>query len=204
MGSFIICAAVQCICMYIQNTMDKTLVNKTRCDIWSLFLEFPVGESYVTTRGESTFWCPASCDGFVVVVWFTDFMNCDSALPENKLTASWQACMPSTHVCSVLELPLAPQLLNQAPPGAQQLSLPDFLMITHLGHTGAILVVAGTASIDTQTLIQYAQATTSTQRKTYNFTFCMPWSYLFRRPASLRATCAQHHRCVHSDQTKHH
>ena len=35
-----------------------------------------------------------------------------------------QDWMPSNHVCSKLELP---HLLNQAPPGAQQLRLPDFL-----------------------------------------------------------------------------
>merc|ERR1719174_3631420 len=76
----------------------------------------------------------------VVVVWFTDFMNCDTDFLENKLATSLQACTPSTHVYSVLELRLVPHFLNQAPPGAQQLSLPDFLMAAHLAHTGAILV----------------------------------------------------------------
>ena len=80
-------------------------------------------------------------------------MNCDFALPENKLTTSLQVCTPSTHVCSVLKLPLVPQFLNQAPPGAQQLSLPDFLMTAHLGHTEAILVTV-TAGVDMQTLIK--------------------------------------------------
>ena len=89
----------------------------------------------------------------MLIVWFTDFMNCmncASALPENNLTTSLQACTPSTHVCSVLELPLVPQFPNQAPPGAQQLSLPDFLMEAHLGHMGAILVSV-TVDIDMQT-----------------------------------------------------
>ena len=76
----------------------------------------------------------------MVVVWFTDIMYCDSDFPEAKITTSLQACLPSIHVCSVLEFPLVPQLSDQAPPGAQQLSLPDFLMAAHLGHTGAILV----------------------------------------------------------------
>ena len=80
-------------------------------------------------------------------------MNCASALPENKPTTPLQACTPSSHVCSVLELPLVPQLLNQAPPGAQQLSLPDFLMAAHLGHTGVILV-AVTAAVDMQKLVK--------------------------------------------------
>ena len=45
-----------------------------------------------------------------------------------------QAWMPSPHVCSKLVSPRAPQFLNQAPPRAQQLYLPDFGMIPHLGH----------------------------------------------------------------------
>ena len=42
----------------------------------------------------------------------------------------------------MLELPLAPQLLNQAPPGAQQLSLPDFFKVPHLVHVLEVTVVA--------------------------------------------------------------
>ena len=92
---------------------------------------------------------PNRCMG---VVWFSN-MNCASALPENKPTTSLQACLPSSHVCSVLELPLVPQFSNQAPPGAQQLSLPDLVMAAHLGHTGAILV-AVIADVDAQTLVK--------------------------------------------------
>ena len=74
-------------------------------------------------------------------------MNRDSDSSENKLTASLQACNPSNHVCSVLELLIVPHLLNQAPPGAQQLSLPDFLVVPHLEHMEPIdvSVVAGAA-----------------------------------------------------------
>ena len=88
----------------------------------------------------------------MVLVWFTN-MNCASSLPENKLATSLQACKPSAHVWSVLELSLVPQFSNQAPPGAQQLGLPDFLMIAHLGHTGALLV-AVTTGVDMQTLVK--------------------------------------------------
>ena len=58
-----------------------------------------------------------------------------------------QACKPSIHVCSAL--PVLPQLLNQAPPGAQQLSLPDFSKVPHLGHLELIVatVVAGPAGV---------------------------------------------------------
>ena len=83
----------------------------------------------------------------MIVDWYTGFINCASAWTENKLATSLQACKPSTHVYSVLELPMVPHFSNQAPPGAQQLSLPDFLMAAQLGHTGAILVAA-TASLD--------------------------------------------------------
>ena len=56
-----------------------------------------------------------------------------------------QACKPSNHVC-LTSLPL-PQLSNQAPPGAQQLSLPDFLMVSHLEHAEPIVVtVVGMAA----------------------------------------------------------
>ena len=43
-----------------------------------------------------------------------------------------QAAMPSIHVC--FASPLPPHLLNQEPPGAQQLTLPDFRNVPHLGH----------------------------------------------------------------------
>ena len=49
-----------------------------------------------------------------------------------------QAATPSDHLWAIFLLPTAPQLLNQAPPGAQQLNLPDFFLITHLGHTRPI------------------------------------------------------------------
>ena len=47
-----------------------------------------------------------------------------------------QACMPSSHVCSNFESPTSPHLLYQAPPRAQQLSLPVFSIVPHLEHAG--------------------------------------------------------------------
>ena len=44
------------------------------------------------------------------------------------------AFAPSDHMWSTLLLPRPPQFLNQAPPGAQQLTLPDFRNVPHLGH----------------------------------------------------------------------
>ena len=43
--------------------------------------------------------------------------------------------------------PLSPHLLNQEPPRAQQLSLPDFLVVPHLGHTELTATGAGMAGV---------------------------------------------------------
>ena len=50
-----------------------------------------------------------------------------------------QAWMPSAHVCSNVESLESPHFLNQAPPRAQQLRLPDFLVVPHLGHPVLLL-----------------------------------------------------------------
>ena len=42
-----------------------------------------------------------------------------------------QAFTPSDHLWSAFPSPKPPQPLNQAPPGAQQLALPDFLKVPH-------------------------------------------------------------------------
>ena len=59
------------------------------------------------------------------------------------------ACKPSNHVCSTSP-PLLPQFLYQAPPGAQQLTLPDFLMVPHFEHMepSVFTVVAGAADVE--------------------------------------------------------
>jgi hypothetical protein len=57
---------------------------------------------------------------FVVVVAGFDFLL--------------QVCTPSDQLCSTLLLPNPPQFLNQEPPGAQQLTLPDFANLPHVGH----------------------------------------------------------------------
>ena len=66
------------------------------------------------------------------------------------------ASTPSNHVCSKFESPGFPQFLNQAPPPAQQLSLPDLLLVPHLGHTiaGSIFdVVAGDMGEEVETVV---------------------------------------------------
>ena len=52
-----------------------------------------------------------------------------------------QAATPSDHLWSTFLLPAPPQFLNQAPPGAQQLRLPDFLNVPQLGHPIVFAVV---------------------------------------------------------------
>ena len=89
-----------------------------------------------STPRDRTGFCRGPFRSLVVLVCFC---VCTSA--ENKLTKPSQARKPSIHVCSTSALSAAPQFLNQAPPAAQQLRLPDFLMLPHLEHTGLIVVV---------------------------------------------------------------
>ena len=64
-------------------------------------------------------------------------------LARNLLLHAW---MPSSHVCS--KFSAFPHFLNQEPPEAQQLGLPDFVLVPHLGHTRPIAVVIGSAVTD--------------------------------------------------------
>ena len=79
------------------------------------------------------------------------FVSCGSmtrtcASPEGELTKYLQAWMPSNHVWSKFGSPTSPQFLYQAPPVVQQLTLPDFLFLPHLGHMGVLLdVVMGSS-----------------------------------------------------------
>ena len=59
-----------------------------------------------------------------------------------------QASRPSSHVWSFgTGSSSCPQFLNQAPPEAQQLSLPDLVLMPHLGHAGALVITLVGASI---------------------------------------------------------
>ena len=51
------------------------------------------------------------------------------------------ASTPSNHLWSAFLLPSPPQLLYQAPLGAQQLALPDFSNVPHFGHVIPLLEV---------------------------------------------------------------
>ena len=60
------------------------------------------------------------------------------------------ASTPLNHLYSAFLLPTPPQILYQAPPGAQQLALPDLANMPHFEHvislidvTNGVLVVTG-------------------------------------------------------------
>ena len=58
-----------------------------------------------------------------------------------------QAFRPSNHLCFTFLLPVPPQFLNQAPPGAQQLTRPDFSNVPHFGHVLVFVIVGMTDGV---------------------------------------------------------
>jgi len=57
-----------------------------------------------------------------------------------------QASTPSSQLWRMFSLPVLPQFLNQAPPGAQQLTRPDFLNVPHFGHIITAEATSGVVS----------------------------------------------------------
>ena len=57
------------------------------------------------------------------------------------------AFMPSDQLCSAFLLPTPPQFLYQAPPGAQQLTRPDFPNVLHMGHPIVLVIVEVMADV---------------------------------------------------------
>ena len=66
---------------------------------------------------------------------------------QSVLNLRLQATAPSNHLWSTFLLRSCPQFLNQAPPGAQQLTLPDFANMPHLGHAMVFITVAVMAGV---------------------------------------------------------
>ena len=66
---------------------------------------------------------------------------------------SLHAQIPSCHVWPRFACPTLPQFPNQEPPRAQQLSLPDFLMVPHTWQTGLVGVVV-TTGVGIYTLVK--------------------------------------------------
>ena len=80
-------------------------------------------------------------------------------------------------------LPALPQFLNQDPPRPQQLSLPDFSMVPHLGHTELVAVVV-TAGVHMQTLVKGKRRKTLIQLLTEDICIYMPLALNLRWQAS--------------------
>ena len=68
-------------------------------------------------------------------------ISCDCSLPLEETAKPSQARMPSSHEWWTSLLPAFPHLLNQAPPGAQQLYFPLFLRGAHFSHAGRTFLV---------------------------------------------------------------
>ena len=68
-------------------------------------------------------------------------ITCTGGSDRPEVEKRLQVWMPSAHVWPNCVLPASPHFLNQAPPRAQQLRLPDFLEVAHLAH--ALLCAAG-------------------------------------------------------------
>ena len=81
-------------------------------------------------------WCPYACNSqrnsktVKTSLFAYLFVN----VPTSALNLRSQAFRPSNHLCSTFLLPGLPQFLYQAPPGAQQLTRPDFSNVPHFGH----------------------------------------------------------------------
>ena len=119
--------------------------------------------------------------------WILSVFNCDRAL---------QAQMPSNHVCRSFALAAPPQFPNQEAPRPQQLLLPDFTIVPHLGHMKFIFVV-----------IAAALAMGIKRNKKQSHWSAMHLQHVIDchrtyvcRPSRLPTTCAQRfcHQLVHS------
>ena len=75
----------------------------------------------------------------LLLFWWITFRCCSIAVLGCRGPQTWT---PSYQVCESFALPVAPHCPNQEPPRAQQLSLPDFVMVPHVRHTELTGVVA--------------------------------------------------------------
>ena len=64
-----------------------------------------------------------------------------------------QAATPSNHLWLTFLLRAPPQFLNQAPPRAQQLFLPDFPNVPHIGHIIGLVIVEVMAEVLTDVVV---------------------------------------------------
>ena len=102
----------------------------------------------VTFRGAFKGWV-TFCGRVTYCAWAT--AGCAAA---SKLL---QARMPSAHVCSNVESPTVPHLLNQEPPTAQQLTFPVFGKVPHVQQKPSSIVFEGgnASSADAWAWVKY-------------------------------------------------
>ena len=70
-----------------------------------------------------------------------------------ELDLRLQAFTPSNHLRLAFLLREPPQFLYQAPPGAQQLTLPDFKNVPHFGHVTVLAIVGVIVGVPTNEVI---------------------------------------------------
>ena len=79
----------------------------------------------------------------------------------SALNLHLQASTPSDQLCSTSMLPTPPQFLYQAPPGAQQLTLPDFPKVPHFGQLIALALVEVMAGAPTDVVTRVCDTISS-------------------------------------------
>ena len=89
-----------------------------------------------------------------------------------------QAFIPSIHLCSTFLLPAPPQLLYQAPPGAQQLTRPDFSNVPHFGHAIIFAIVGVMDGVWVGVLLMSSRSGFG-RRDTYRRVFCVVANVFF-------------------------
>ena len=87
--------------------------------------------------------------------------------------------MPSTHVWSNVESPGSPHFLAQAPPGAQQLRLPDCVIVPHLGQLLESVGVGVLVFVSKDTWTLWNDMTI------YLFCLCILFGYIIHLKSSL-------------------
>ena len=89
-----------------------------------------------------------------------------------------QAFRPSNHLCLTFLLPAPPQLLYQLPPGAQQLSLPDFSNVPHFGHVIVLAIFGVMNGVPIAVLVMSSRSGFG-RRDTYRRVSCLVSSVCF-------------------------
>ena len=121
----------QNIAMCINSMVDKNLLIRVNAEVvaytWLILLVSALNSSSSEV-----------CCSQTMSVWL-DSIACACVSPA---TEALQASIPSAQLRSNFKPPDAPHFLNQEAPRAQQLIMPEVLMVPHLGHFGMGIVGA--------------------------------------------------------------